>query len=153
MATATASTATTRWTLRGRGYEYCNCEFGGWHLSGFPSSPDGSCRALVGMAITAGRCGDVDLSGVKCAAIVHWPKAIHEGNGKCVFIVEPSTTERQIAPDGEGTLSARAFAGGRPHTPTAEGASCVPEVRGDRRRDATCRGVGRAGCYSATLQA
>ena len=39
------------------------------------------------------------------------------------------------------------------HTPTDEGASCVPEVRGDRRRDATCRGVGRAGCYSATLQA
>jgi hypothetical protein len=33
---------------------------------------------------------------VKCAAVVDWPKAIHEGNGKCVFIVDPSTTDRQI---------------------------------------------------------
>jgi hypothetical protein len=48
------------------------------------------------MDIAAGACGDVDLSGVKCAAIVEWPKAIHEGHGKCVFIVEPSTTDEQV---------------------------------------------------------
>jgi hypothetical protein len=48
------------------------------------------------MDIAAGSCGDVALSGVKCAAIVQWPKAIHEGGGKCVFIVNPSTTDKQI---------------------------------------------------------
>jgi hypothetical protein len=92
-----ATTTATRWALKGRGYEFCNCDFAcGCNFGGFPSSPDGSCRALVGMEITAGRCGDVDLSGVKSAAIVDWPKAIHEGNGRCVFVVDPSTTDAQI---------------------------------------------------------
>lgn len=93
MTTATG----TQWALRGRGYEYCNCDFGcGCNFGGFPSSKDGSCRALVGMEITSGSRGEVDLSGVKCAAILDWPKAIHEGNGKCVFIVDPSTTDEQV---------------------------------------------------------
>lgn len=93
MATATA----TRWALKGRGYEYCNCDFGcGCNFGGFPSSADGSCHALVGTVITSGHLGDVDLSGVTCASLVAWPGAIHEGNGKCVFVVEPKTTDAQI---------------------------------------------------------
>jgi hypothetical protein len=48
------------------------------------------------MVIHSGSCGGVDLSGLKCAAIVAWPKAIHEGNGECAFVVEPATTEEQI---------------------------------------------------------
>lgn len=86
-----------QWQLSGNGYEFCNCDFGcGCNFGGFPNSKDGSCRAFVGMHITTGRCGDVDLSGLKCAAILEWPKAIHEGNGKCVFIVEPSIADAQI---------------------------------------------------------
>jgi hypothetical protein len=93
---ATSATA-TRWTLRGSGYEYCNCDFGcGCNFGGFPSSKDGSCRALVGLNIESGTCGTVGLSGVKCAAILDWPKAIHDGNGRCVFVVDPSTTDQQI---------------------------------------------------------
>ena len=89
--------AATRWALKGRGYEYCNCAFGcGCNFGGFPSSKDGSCRAWVGVAIESGKCGDVSLSGVKCAAILNWPKAIHEGHGECVFVVEPATTDKQI---------------------------------------------------------
>ena len=92
-----ATTTPTTWKLRGRGYEFCNCDFGcGCNFGGFPNSKDGSCRALVGMDITDGSCGDVPLSGVKCAAIVDWPKAIHDGNGKCVFVVDPSTTDKQV---------------------------------------------------------
>jgi hypothetical protein len=87
----------TAWHMRGKGYEFCNCDFGcGCNFGGFPNSKDGSCRALVGMHIAEGRCGDVVLDGIKCAAAVEWPKAIHEGNGKCVFMVEPSTTDKQI---------------------------------------------------------
>ena len=48
------------------------------------------------MHIASGTCGNVSLDGIKCAALVKWPKAIHEGNGKCVFVVEPSTTDAQI---------------------------------------------------------
>ena len=97
----TTATA-TRWALIGTGYEFCNCDFGcGCNFGGFPNSKDGSCRALVGMVIDGGSCGTVDLSGVKCAAIVAWPKAIHEGHGQCVFVVEPTATEEQIGALGQ----------------------------------------------------
>jgi hypothetical protein len=89
--------ASTKWSLQGRGYEFCNCDFGcGCNFGGFPNSDDGSCRALVGMHIVGGSCGDTNLSNVKCAAIVLWPKAIHEGGGKCVFVVDPATTDAQV---------------------------------------------------------
>ena len=87
----------TTWSLRGNGYEFCNCAFGcGCNFAGFPTSSDGSCRAMVGLHITEGRSGDVILNNIKCAAIVDWPKAIHDGGGKAVFIVEPTTTDQQI---------------------------------------------------------
>ena len=90
-------TTSTQWQMTGDGYEFCNCDFGcGCNFGGFPNSRDGSCRALVGLHIARGRCGDVKLDGVKCAAIVEWPKAIHDGGGKCVFVVDPSTTDEQI---------------------------------------------------------
>jgi len=92
-----ASTETTQWNMQGHGYEFCNCDFGcGCNFGGFPNSKDGSCRALVGMHISTGKCGGVDLANVKCAAIIEWPKAIHEGNGKCAFIVDPATTDQQV---------------------------------------------------------
>ena len=92
-----AKAKATRWALKGRGYEFCNCDFGcGCNFGGFPNSKDGSCRAFVGMEIESGSCGRVDLSGLKCAAILDWPKAIHEGHGQCVFIVEPAATDKQI---------------------------------------------------------
>ena len=106
MSTATA----THWTLKGTGYEFCNCDFGcGCNFGGFPNSKDGSCRAFVGMAIESGSCGGVDLSGVKCAAIVAWPKAIHEGHGECVFIVEQAATEQQIEAIVQILMGARGY--------------------------------------------
>jgi hypothetical protein len=87
----------TTWRLKGKGYEFCNCAPGcTCNFSGFPSSSDKSCKAFVGNFIDEGSCGDVDLSGVKAIAIIDWPKAIHDGNGKAVFVVEPETTDEQI---------------------------------------------------------
>lgn len=89
--------ANTLWELRGQGYEFCNCDFGcGCNFGGFPNSKDGSCRALVGMHITRGYCGNTDLSGLKCAGVAAWPKAIHEGNGRFALVVEPNTTDPQL---------------------------------------------------------
>ena len=91
------TTSSTRWSLRGQGYEFCNCDFGcGCNFGGYPNSSDGSCRAFVGMTVADGRCGDVDLTGVKCAGVFNWPKAIHEGNGTCVFVVDESTSDAQV---------------------------------------------------------
>src|SRR5688572_28260145 len=98
MATATK----TRWHMKGHGYEFCNCDFGcGCNFDGFPSSKDGSCRALVGFTVSKGRCGDVDLAGVKGAGIFVWPKAIHEGGGMAAFIVDPATSDEQIQALGQ----------------------------------------------------
>ena len=92
-----ATMTKTKYQMSGEGYEFCNCDFGcGCNFGGVPNSKDGSCRALVGLTIAKGRCGDVDLAGVKCAAIVEWPKAIHEGNGKAAFVVDPATSDTQV---------------------------------------------------------
>jgi hypothetical protein len=97
-----AKAKATRWALKGRGYEFCNCDFGcGCNFGGFPNSKDGSCRAFVGMEIKSGSCSKIDLSGLKCAAVLDWPKAIHQGNGRCVFVVEPTTSEKQIEALGQ----------------------------------------------------
>ena len=95
--TTTDAGATTRWSLSGTGYEYCNCNPGcTCNFSGFPSSSDGSCKALVADVIREGRCGDVDLAGVTAVALIDWPGAIHDGGGRAVFVVTPETTDEQI---------------------------------------------------------
>lgn len=93
----TTATTTTTWQLEGEGLEFCNCAPGcTCNFSGFPSSSDGSCQAVVVDRIKSGHCGDVDLSGIDCAAIMAWPKAIHDGGGKAVFVVPPSVTDEQL---------------------------------------------------------
>jgi len=88
---------TTAWRLRGNGYEFCNCLPGcTCNFSGFPTSSDGSCKAAVGTHVVEGHCGDVDLSGIKAIAILDWPKAIHDGNGKAVFVVPPAVSDEQL---------------------------------------------------------
>jgi hypothetical protein len=92
-----ATETTTAWHLKGTGYEFCNCQPGcTCNFSGFPTSPDGSCKAAVVNQVDEGRCGDVDLSGVTALAIIDWPKAIHDGGGKAVFVVPPAVTDEQL---------------------------------------------------------
>ncbi|HYF24689.1 MAG TPA: DUF1326 domain-containing protein [Baekduia sp.] len=96
MATTEQATRTS-WQLKGIGYEFCNCQPGcTCNFSGFPTSPDGSCKAAVGTRITSGRCGDVDLGGIDAVAILNWPKAIHDGGGKAIFVVPPAVTDEQL---------------------------------------------------------
>jgi hypothetical protein len=93
----TATETTTTWRLKGTGYEFCNCQPGcTCNFNGFPTSPDGSCKAAVANQITEGTCGDVDLSGVTVLAIIDWPKAIHDGNGRAVFVVPSEVSDEQL---------------------------------------------------------
>jgi hypothetical protein len=93
----TATETTTAYRLKGKGYEFCNCQPGcTCNFSGFPTSPDGSCKAAVGVHIAEGHCGDVSLDDIKAVAIIDWPKAIHDGNGKAVFVVPPAVTDEQL---------------------------------------------------------
>ena len=140
MATETA----TRWTMSGRGYEFCNCDFGcGCNFGGFPNSKDGSCRALVGYHILQGKAGAVDLSGVKCAAIVDWPKAIHEGSGKAVFVVDPATTT-----DKQVEMLAQIFTGKLGGMPW-ELLGPTFEVVGLQKAKITIQGDGRKSTFTA----
>ncbi|MBI3050115.1 MAG: DUF1326 domain-containing protein [Acidobacteria bacterium] len=139
MATAPA----VRWEMRGRGYEFCNCDFGcGCNFGGFPNSKDGSCRAFVGCHVLDGKAGDVDLSGVKCAAIFSWPKAIHEGSGKAVFVVDPSTTDKQIE------MLAQIFTGKLGGLPW-EVLGPTYEVVGLQKAKITIQGEGRKSTFRA----
>lgn len=96
-ATETTTETATSWRLKGTGYEFCNCQPGcTCNFSGFPTSSDGSCKAAVASVIDEGQCGDVDLSGVTALAIIDWPKAIHDGGGRAVFVVPPEVTEDQL---------------------------------------------------------
>ena len=87
----------TKWYLKGRGYEFCNCAPGcGCNFHGFPTSCGRQLQGDGRQPHHRGSCGDVDLSGVKAIAVIDWPKAIHDGNGKAAFIVAPETTDEQI---------------------------------------------------------
>lgn len=93
----TATETTTAYRLQGKGYEFCNCQPGcTCNFSGFPTSPDGSCKAAVATHIVEGHCGDVALNDIKAVAIIDWPKAIHDGNGKAIFVVPPAVTDEQL---------------------------------------------------------
>ena len=96
-ATDTTPETATAWQLKGTGFEFCNCQPGcTCNFSGFPTSSDGSCKAAVGNRIDEGRCGDVDLSDITVMALIDWPKAIHDGNGRAVFVVPPKVTDEQL---------------------------------------------------------
>jgi hypothetical protein len=93
----TSTETATAYRLKGKGYEFCNCQPGcTCNFSGFPTSPDASCKAAVGTHIVEGHCGDVALNDIKAVAIIDWPGAIHDGNGKAVFVVPPGVTDEQL---------------------------------------------------------
>jgi hypothetical protein len=93
----TTTETTTAWRLTGKGYEFCNCQPGcTCNFSGFPTSADGSCKAAVGTHIAEGHCGNVDLADISAIALIDWPGAIHDGNGKAVFVVPEAVSDEQL---------------------------------------------------------
>ena len=88
----------TKWALKGTGYEFCNCDFGcGCNFGGFPNSKDGSCRAFVGVAIKK-RFVQETLISPALTVPQFWrgQRQFTRTIGKCVFVVDPSTTDAQI---------------------------------------------------------
>lgn len=84
----------TYWKLKGRELANCNCEYGcNCQFGGLPDK--GSCQAVFAMDIDEGVHGDTDLSGLKIAAVFHWPGPIHEGKGEAVAFVDERATEEQ----------------------------------------------------------
>lgn len=81
------------WQIRAKYYEACNCEFGcPCNMSGFPSH--GKCEGSVAFEVIDGQRDGVDLAGLKVAAAVKWPGAIHEGNGNMAVFIDGTEVQR-----------------------------------------------------------
>jgi hypothetical protein len=84
----------TNWTIQGREFVHCNCAYG--CPCQFNARPThGDCHAVMAVDIEAGHHGDTRLDGLRIAAIVAWPGAIHEGRGQVVPIVDERASPEQ----------------------------------------------------------
>jgi hypothetical protein len=84
----------TEWYIEGLYMKNCNCDPG--CPCDFNQRPtQGYCEGMIGMHITKGHFGDVDLSGVTFAGTVKWPGPIHEGNGELQPMVDEKASEDQ----------------------------------------------------------
>ena len=83
------------WKMKGQYLKNCNC------LASCPCdtigipAPNNFCEGIVGMNVQEGYFDGVDLSGTKWAANLHWPGALHEGNGTAEIFVDESASEAQ----------------------------------------------------------
>ena len=84
----------TEWRMTGEHAGSCNCI---WACPcQFNAGPThGYCEALLGWDISEGSFGDVSLDGVRFGFAVHWPRAIHEGDGVAQPVVDESASDEQ----------------------------------------------------------
>lgn len=89
-----ASNGQTGWHISGHHAGSCNCV---WACPcQFNALPDkGNCEAVLAWEIDEGHFGDVSLDGVRFGFAVHWPGAIHEGNGTRQFVVGEGASDEQ----------------------------------------------------------
>jgi hypothetical protein len=83
------------WKMKGQYLKNCNCAAScTCDTTGFPS-PHKGCEGVLGMHIQDGNFDGVNLSGVKWAALYHWPGALHEGNGTVEAFIDKKANEPQ----------------------------------------------------------
>ena len=86
--------AASDWRLEGEWMKNCNCAFGcPCDFNALPTY--GFCEAAAGWKIHEGHFGDVRLDGLTCGFFVHFPGAVHEGNGKMQPIIDERATPEQ----------------------------------------------------------
>src|SRR3954463_9762350 len=82
------------WRLSGIELVTCNCDYGcPCQFNALPTR--GDCRAAEAVRIDKGHFGDVRLDSVAFVALFAWPKAIHEGRGEAMLIVDERANEDQ----------------------------------------------------------
>jgi hypothetical protein len=81
--------------MSGEYLKNCNCQATcSCDTTGFPS-PNKSCEGLVAMNVKQGNFDGTDLSGIKWAVTVHWPGALHEGNGTIEIFIDQKASPAQ----------------------------------------------------------
>ena len=82
------------WKIKAKYYEACNCALGcPCNMDGFPTH--GFCEGSVCFQVLEGERDGIDLAGVKVAAAVKWPGAIHEGNGNMAVFIDAREDQRE----------------------------------------------------------
>ncbi|MEI5678001.1 DUF1326 domain-containing protein [Mesorhizobium sp. CGMCC 1.15528] len=82
------------WRLEGEWIKNCSCAFG--CPCDFNARPtQGYCEGLVAMHITKGHYKDVKLDGLSFCVTVHFPGALHEGNGQAQPILDERASPEQ----------------------------------------------------------
>ena len=86
--------STIQWRLKGEELGSCNCAWGcPCQFNSLPTH--GNCEALAAFQIHRGHYGDVSLNGLRMAAVLSWPGAVHEGNGTRRIIIDESASPEQ----------------------------------------------------------
>jgi hypothetical protein len=89
-----AANGNTDWRIAGDEVGNCNCVWAcPCQFDALPS--EGHCEAMIGYAIREGHFGETRLDGVRWAWLVHWPGAIHEGDGTRQTIVDETASDEQ----------------------------------------------------------
>ncbi len=83
-----------KWNYQAELITACNCDWGcPCNFNAMPTQ--GFCETVYAAHITTGRCGEIQLDGVKYAWGAKWPGAIHEGGGTCKIWIEETASEQQ----------------------------------------------------------
>lgn len=84
----------TDWRLEGDWMKNCSCAYG--CPCDFNAPPTlGWCKGMVGMRIARGHFGATPLDGLSFAVTVHFPGALHEGNGEMQPMIDERATPEQ----------------------------------------------------------
>ncbi len=87
--------AKVTWRMKGQYIKNCNC------IATCPCDtvgvpyPHKGCEGMAGMHIVKGNFGKIKLDGVTWAVAVHWPGAVHEGNGHAQAFIDKKATQAQ----------------------------------------------------------
>lgn len=86
--------ANANWRLEGEWIKNCTCAFG--CPCDFNARPtNGYCKGFLGMRITKGHFENTRLDGLSFFVVVHFPGALHEGNGQAQPIIEEKASPEQ----------------------------------------------------------
>lgn len=81
--------------MKGEYLKNCSCVPGcPCDTHGYPG-PNEFCEGIIGMNITEGNFEGTDLNGLRWLATVHWPKALHDGDGTAELFVDEKADEQQ----------------------------------------------------------
>jgi len=84
----------TKWEIQGDSFVACNCAYGcPCQFNALPTN--GACEAIGAYQIHKGHFGDLPLDGMRAVSVIAWPKAIHEGHGRCFWIIDERASESQ----------------------------------------------------------